>query len=31
MHKKKYKTQIQLDEEDRRIRLEKMRENAKKL
>ena len=31
MHKKKYKTQHQLDEEDRRYRLEKLRDNAKKL
>ena len=31
MHKKKYKTQYQLDDEERRNRLEKLRENAKKL
>ena len=31
MHKKKYKTQYQLDEQERRNRLEKLRENAKKL
>ena len=31
MHKKKYKTEYQLNEEDRRRRMEKLRENAKRL
>ena len=31
MHKKKYKTQYQLDEDERKRRTEKLRENAQKL
>lgn len=31
MHKKKYKTQMQLDEEERRQKLDLMRENAKRM
>jgi hypothetical protein len=31
MHKKKYKTQIQLDEEERKRKLEKLRGNAARL
>lgn len=31
MHKRKYKTQIQLDEEERRQKLNDLREKAKKL
>lgn len=31
MHKSKYRTQVQIDEDERRRRLEKLRENARKL
>lgn len=31
MHKSKYRTQVQMDEDERRRRLEKLRENARKL
>lgn len=31
MHKSKYRTQVQLDEDERRRRLQKLRENARKL
>jgi hypothetical protein len=31
MHKSKYRTQHQIDEDERRKRIEKLRENARKL
>ena len=31
VHRKKYRTQLQLDEEERRRNVEKLRENARKL